>query len=186
MRLFLRLCALFKPYMGWMVLGVFLSCVSTVSSITLMGVSGWFITAMGLAGVTGVALNYFTPAAIIRACAILRTGGRYAERLVTHEATFRLIAALRVWFYKQLEPLAPAALSHKRSGDLLSHLRGDIDRLERFYLAFGASANGAVGQCCCDNYLWDLYPDSSDLDRSGFKCGRFGDSAHDVQSHAIL
>jgi len=50
----------------------------------------------------GVSADYFTPAAIIRGAAIARTAGRYGERLVTHEATFRLIAELRVWFYQQI------------------------------------------------------------------------------------
>ena len=36
-------------------------------------------TAMAAAGLAGVTMNYFTPAAIVRALAILRTGGRYFE-----------------------------------------------------------------------------------------------------------
>jgi ATP-binding cassette subfamily C protein CydC len=99
-----------------------------------MAISGWFIAAMALAGVAGVGINYFTPAAMIRTCAIIRTVGRYGERLATHEATLRLLATLRVWFYQKLEPLAPAVLEHYRSGDLLSRLRADIDTLDHFYL----------------------------------------------------
>ena len=34
------------------------------------------------------------PAAAIRGLAVLRTGGRYLERLITHEATLRLLARL--------------------------------------------------------------------------------------------
>jgi ATP-binding cassette subfamily C protein CydC len=131
-----RLLKLFSPYKLWILGGIMVSLASTLASITLMAVSGWFITAMGIAGVTGAAINYFTPAAIIRACAIIRTGGRYGERLITHEATFRIIAQLRRWFYDHLEPLAPAVLSKERSGDIFSRLRGDIDVLERFYLNF--------------------------------------------------
>lgn len=140
----LRLLELFKPYRGWILFGILLALASVLANIALMGVSGWFITAMGLAGLSGVAVNYFTPAAIIRACAIVRTGGRYAERLVTHEATFRLITALRVWFYERLEPLVPAILGYERSGDLLSRMRGDIDTLERFYLGFLVPASVTI------------------------------------------
>ena len=57
-------------------------------------------SAMAVAGTAGVSMNYFTPAAIIRTCAIARTAGRYGERLVTHEATMRLLASLRVWLYQ--------------------------------------------------------------------------------------
>ena len=79
-------------------------------------------------------INYFLPAALIRLFAILRTGGRYLERLVTHEATFRLLSELRVWFYAQLEPLAPARLEHYRGSDLLERIQADIDTLHHAYL----------------------------------------------------
>ena len=84
---------------------------------------------MAAAGIAGSSMNYFTPAAAIRAFAILRTGGRYAERLVTHEATLRFLSGLRVWFYRQIEPLPVAALQHYRGGDLLSRVGADIDAL---------------------------------------------------------
>ncbi|MGD8875907.1 MAG: thiol reductant ABC exporter subunit CydC, partial [Gammaproteobacteria bacterium] len=104
----LRLLHLFRPYLGWLLLGIVLSFITLLANVALMALSGWFITAMAIAGAAGVSMNYFTPAALIRAAAIVRTAGRYAERLVTHEATFRLLAELRVWFYNKLEPLAPA------------------------------------------------------------------------------
>jgi len=129
-----RLLQLFRPYAGWIALGVLLSLTTLLANVTLMAVSGWFIASMAIAGSAGVSMNYFTPAAIIRACAIARTGGRYAERLITHEATLRLLAGLRVWVYGHLEPLAPAGLQQYRSGDLLSRMRTDIDTLDNFYL----------------------------------------------------
>lgn len=129
-----RLVKLFRPYRGWVLLGMLLSLLTLLANITLMAVSGWFIAAMAIAGVAGVSMNYFTPAALIRAAAILRTAGRYAERLVTHEATFRLLSSLRLWFYRHLEPLVPAALEDVRSGDLLSRIRADIDMLDSLYI----------------------------------------------------
>jgi len=129
-----RLVRIFRPYAGWIAIGIFLSLATLVANVALMAVSGWFIASMAIAGVAGVSMNYFTPAAVIRACAILRTGRRYAERLVTHEATLRLLAGLRVWLYERLEPLAPAGLQWYRSGDLLSRIRADIDTLDNFYL----------------------------------------------------
>jgi ATP-binding cassette subfamily C protein CydC len=130
----LRLLRILRPVRGWLLLGGLLSLATLLANVALMAVSGWFIAAMALAGVAGVSMNYFTPAAVIRACAIVRTVGRYGERLVTHEATLRLLSTLRVWFYQRLEPLAPAVLERYRSGDLLSRLRADIDTLDHFYL----------------------------------------------------
>jgi len=114
--------------------GALLSLLTLLANVGLMAMSGWFIAAMAVAGVAGVSMNYFTPAAVIRACAIVRTAGRYGERLLTHEATLRLLTELRVWFYTRLEPLAPAGLAGYRSGDLLSRVRADIDTLDNFYL----------------------------------------------------
>lgn len=86
----------------------------------------------------------FTPAAAIRGLAVLRTLARYLERVVTHDATLRLLAVLRVWFYKHLEPLAPARLQEFRDGDLLTRLRADIDSLDNFYLRILAPAIAAL------------------------------------------
>ena len=129
-----RLIKLFYPYRGWVLLGIVLSSITLLANIALMAVSGWFIASMAIAGAAGVSMNYFSPAAIIRGAAIFRTAGRYGERLVTHEATFRLLSSLRVWFYRHLEPLVPAALEDIRSGDLLSRIRADIDMLDNLYI----------------------------------------------------
>lgn len=142
-----RLLGLFRPYWSWIALSIGLSLASVLANIALMATAGWFITAMGLAGLAGATMNYFTPAAMIRAFAIIRTGGRYAERVVSHEATFRLLAVLRVWFYQRIEPLAPAGLQPFRSGDLLTRIRNDIDRLELFFLRLLAPAAVALIAC---------------------------------------
>ncbi|HSQ82191.1 MAG TPA: thiol reductant ABC exporter subunit CydC [Casimicrobiaceae bacterium] len=129
-----RLLALAGPYRGWLALGALCATLTQLAGVGLMAVAGWFIAAMALAGVAGAPINYFLPAALIRAFAILRTGGRYVERVVTHEATFRLLAQLRTWFFRRIEPLAPARLEHRRSGDLLERIQADIDTLQNAYL----------------------------------------------------
>ncbi len=134
MRELIRLWRLFRPYRGWMLGGFFVALVTLLANVTLMAVSGWFITAMAVAGAAGIAMNYFTPAALIRGSAIGRTAGRYFERLITHEATLRQLAGLRVWFYRHLEPLAPARLMEYHSADLLTRIRADIDALDNLYV----------------------------------------------------
>jgi ATP-binding cassette subfamily C protein CydC len=118
----------------WLAAGAALALLSTLSGIGLLAVSGHFITRMALVGAGGAAINYYTPAALIRLFAILRTGGRYAERLVTHEATLRVLARLRTWLFGCLVPLAPARLGGMRSAELFSRLRADVDALEHAYL----------------------------------------------------
>ena len=129
-----RLFGLMRPQRSWMLLGLALALLSSLSAIGLLAISGYFITSMALVGAGGAAINYYTPAALIRLFAILRTGGRYAERLVTHEATLRMLARLRVWLFGRLVPLAPAALGELRSAELFSRLRADVDALEHAYL----------------------------------------------------
>lgn len=129
-----RLWQLFRPYRAWMLIGTLAAILTLLANVTLIAAAGWFLTAMAAAGAAGVAMNYFTPAALIRGSAMIRTAGRYGERLVNHEATFRLIASLRVWFYQHLEPLAPARLQQYHSGDLLSRIRADIDALDNLYV----------------------------------------------------
>ncbi len=125
-----RIGPLLRPLAGWIALAIGLAALAMLANIALLALSGWFITAMAMAGLAGVSMNYFTPGATIRALAMTRTAGRYAERVVGHEATLRVVATLRPWLFERLLPLAPAALADLRDGDLLSRLRGDVDRLE--------------------------------------------------------
>ncbi len=134
MKDFLRLVALMRPQALWMGVAVLLSAFASLAHMALMATSGWFITAMALAGAAGIAIDVFAPAAYIRGFAIARTLSRYIERLVGHQATLKFVASLRPWFFVRLTPLAPAALQDQRSGDLLARLKGDIDRLEFAFL----------------------------------------------------
>lgn len=133
-----RLIRLLAPRRVWMLSGLALATITLLANFGLLALSGWFLAATALAGIGGFAaqnaFNFFTPSAMVRFFATLRVGSRYAERLVTHEATFRLLADLRVWFYTKLEPLAPAALQGQRSADLLNRIVADIDTLNLFYL----------------------------------------------------
>lgn len=138
------LIGLCRSDLGWMLAGILLATAVILANVALLAVSGWFITAMALAGLGGIAVNYFTAAAAIRGLAIVRTVGRYLERLVTHEATFKLVAGLRQWFFERLEPLAPARLQYLPGGDLLSRIRADIDSLENAYLRLFTPALAAL------------------------------------------
>lgn len=134
LRPFLRL---YRPHLAWALAGMALALVTVAASIGLLALSGWFITASAAAGVTvagALAFDFLRPGAGVRLFAITRTVGRYGERVVSHEATFRLLARLRVWFYQRIEPLAPARLMAFRGGDLLARVVGDIDALDHLYL----------------------------------------------------
>lgn len=112
-------------------LGILVSLVPAAAGLLLLGVSGWFITAAALAGLSGAFLNIFAPSAIIRALAILRTGGRYGERLLTHEATFRFLLHLRNQVFAGY---IEARRRGGRSALLLNRLTVDISALDSVYL----------------------------------------------------
>ncbi|MCF7965603.1 MAG: thiol reductant ABC exporter subunit CydC [Methylobacter tundripaludum] len=136
---------LFKPHSTWLSGGIILSLLTAFASVALLTLSGWFISASAIAGLVAVdgntlVFNFMLPAAQIRALAISRTLGRYGERVVTHEATFRVLAGIRSWFFRQLIPLVPGRLSAMRSGDLLSRMTADIDALDALYLRLLAPA----------------------------------------------
>lgn len=129
-----RLIRLYARFWPWLAAATAAALAALLANITLMALSGWFIAAMGLAGAAGTSLDYFTPAAAIRACALLRTLGRYADRLLGHEATFRLLARLRRWLFVRLEPQPPTVLEAFHGADVASRLRRDVDRLENAHL----------------------------------------------------
>lgn len=134
MRELFRILAVARGQWPWMAAGMLLAVLVIAANALLMAVSGWFIASMAVAGTTGAAFNYFFPSAAIRGLAILRTVGRYLERLATHEAGFRVLALLRVWLFRRLEPLAPATLERLGGGDVAGRLRADVDALESLYL----------------------------------------------------
>lgn len=134
MKALLRILQPARHQRRWMLAGIGLGVVVIAANTALMAVSGWFIASMAVAGVAKVSFNFFFPSAAIRLLAILRTVGRYGERLVTHEAAFRILADLRSWLFRRLIPLAPAGLERYASGDLAGRLRADIDSLESLYL----------------------------------------------------
>ncbi|MDR3494851.1 MAG: thiol reductant ABC exporter subunit CydC [Ancalomicrobiaceae bacterium] len=141
----LRLIAVFGTQWRWMALAGLVSLVAIAANIGLMAVSGWFIAAMAAAGLSGASLNYFTPSAFIRLTAILRTGGRYAERLIAHETTFRLLARFRTHLFARLVPLIPGSDGMLTSSDLAVRLKGDVDRLELVFLRLIAPVTVAAG-----------------------------------------
>ncbi len=129
-----RLFGLLRPHWRTVLLGILLSLLALAANVGLLALSSWFIASMAIAGSLGVTMDYATPGAAVRGLALFRAGGRYAERLVNHDTTLRILSTLRVWFFRRIEPLAPARLAANRSGDLLSRIRADVDVLDDFYV----------------------------------------------------
>ncbi|NTU52635.1 MAG: thiol reductant ABC exporter subunit CydC [Chlorobiaceae bacterium] len=130
MKTFLRLIGLTRPFAWWMALAAIIGFATIGSGIGLLMASAWLITTAALipqlsalqAGITGVRLFGLSRGAL-----------RYAERLISHNTTFRILTRLRIWFYDAVEPLAPARLAAYKSADLLKRIVDDIQSLENIY-----------------------------------------------------
>jgi ATP-binding cassette subfamily C protein CydC len=133
---------------GQLALGAGLATLTVLMGMGLLGLSGWFITATayaGLATTTALAFDVFMPSAGIRLLALGRTASRYGERLVTHDATFAVLATLRVRLFRGwAQPDAAHALL-ARPSRLLFRLTSDIDALESLYLRILVPALAAFG-----------------------------------------
>lgn len=57
----------------------------------------------------------------------------YLSPYLCHIGAYRLLADLRDQFYRILEPLAPAILMHRRTGDMVSVAGNNIETLELFF-----------------------------------------------------
>ena len=131
MRTFFRLLGFLRPYLPRVGLAVLLGVVMVASNVGLLAVAGYVISAAAIVPLFGYLV---LPAYLVRLFGLSRAGARYAERMVSHDLTFRLLANVRTGFYKRLEPLAPARLLRHRSGDLLSRVVKDVEELENLYL----------------------------------------------------
>jgi ATP-binding cassette subfamily C protein CydC len=130
MKIFFRLTSLVKPYFWWMALAALIGFATTGSGIGLLMTSAYIIAkAASQPPIAALQLGI----AGVRFFGLARGVLRYAERLISHNITFKILSKLRLWFYDAIEPLAPARLMHFKSGDLLQRIVDDIQSLENIY-----------------------------------------------------
>jgi thiol reductant ABC exporter CydC subunit len=127
----LRTLALARPAAGRLALATLLGAGAVGAAIGLIVTSAWLISRSSerpeesAVAVAIVGVQFF---------ALSRGLCRYGERLVGHDAAFRVLADLRVRIYERLERLAPLGLPAFRSGELLARLVHDVDALQDLLL----------------------------------------------------
>ena len=113
---------------------VFAAVAAALAAVGLLALSGWFLTGAGLAGVAGgaavLAFNYLVPSAFIRLLAVVRTGGRYFERLLSHRAALKTLAGVRVALSARLAAVGPRAARGLSGAASAARLTADVDALE--------------------------------------------------------
>jgi ATP-binding cassette subfamily C protein CydC len=144
MRVFLRLLGFMRPYWWRVLLGVLLGVATVASNVGLLATAAYVISA---AAVVPFLAMLTVPVYLVRLFSVSRAASRYAERLVSHDVTFRLLAELRTRFFIRLAPLSPARLMKYRSGDLLSRIVKDVEELQNVYLRSFSPVAVALAVC---------------------------------------
>ena len=121
-----RIIRVWKPHYGRLITGIVIAELAVCSSLALMGQAGSRVAAAAV----GIAAGSM----LLQAAGASQIVLRYLERLYTHDAMFRALSDLRVWFYRRLAKGAAAGLGFQRSGDLLSRLVSDVQTLDNLYL----------------------------------------------------
>lgn len=125
------LLGLIAPFWAWIALATLAGAATVASGVGLLATSAYILARAALhPSIADLQLAIVG----VRFFGLARGVLRYLERYLSHQATLRILARLRVWFYARLEPLAPARLADYRSGDLLQRIVADIEPLQHFYV----------------------------------------------------
>ncbi|MDF2231998.1 ATP-binding cassette domain-containing protein [Albimonas sp. CAU 1670] len=166
---------LWRGQRGPLLLGLALSVCVLAMGGALLGLSGWFVTAAGAAGLAGAGLVFdvFRPAAGVRFLALGRTAARYGERLATHDATLRALAGLRVDLLRRQAAASWSALGRLRGEAALTRITADVDALDGLYLrlALPLAAGGLTLALAFALLAWLVDPGAAALICLGLGAG---------------
>jgi ATP-binding cassette subfamily C protein CydC len=129
----LRIIGLWRGRVVWLSAGVLVTLLSLMAGVALMAVAGAALASLAL----------FAPM-ILRALGVARVGLRYAERIVTHSATFRALADMRVWLFRRLAVNSAGGLGFRQAGDVLTRVVNDVEALDGVYLRVLVPLAGAA------------------------------------------
>ena len=140
----LPVLALWRGYAGWLLAGLLVSLLTVAAGVALATAAG----GMALRPVTGAETAGFAALlllpGVVRGLGVARVVLRYGERMLTHAATFRALAGLRVWLFRGLARQSSGGLGFMRSGDALGRVVGDVEALDGLYLRIIVPGAAAV------------------------------------------
>ncbi len=116
--------SLIRPAAGRLTLAVIAGTGAAGAAVALTACSAWLISRAAL---HPPVLHLMVAIVAVRACGLSRGVLRYLERLIGHDAAFRILTDVRVRLYTRLERLAPAGLADFRRADLARRLAADVD-----------------------------------------------------------
>ncbi|MFD3685150.1 ABC transporter ATP-binding protein [Nocardiopsis sp. NPDC058631] len=114
------------PYLA----GVACNAVVHLAQAAAAAGGAWAVVTVLGGGGTGDLLG---PALATLAAVIVRSAASWLESWLTHDISFRVLARVRLWVYDAVAGLAPAGISGRRVGDLLTTSLSDSEALEIYY-----------------------------------------------------
>ena len=147
-----------RQYKGQVFLAGILGACTILCSVGLLGASAVLISK---AAIVPAILELMTLVALVRFFGIFRAVFRYAERLVSHDVTLKVLANLRSWYYRRLMPLLPGAVGNK-GARLFKNILNDVEILQFFYLRVVAAPLVCVLVLAVMSIvLWMLVPEAA-------------------------
>lgn len=131
MRTLIALVRFGRPPAWRLALAVLLGATTVLAGAGLLASAGYLISR---SAERPPILSLGVVIVIVRVFGLVRPVSRYFERLVAHDLAFRVLARMRVSFFRRLEPLVPGGIADMQRGDLLSRMVADIDAMQDLFL----------------------------------------------------
>jgi ATP-binding cassette subfamily C protein CydC len=132
-----QILSLWRGQFAYLAFGALLALAALAAGIALMANSGSIIATVAIGGVILVPLA-------LQATGTARVVLRYAERVAGHDAMFRALTRIRIWFFNGLANSAAGGLGFRKAGDVLARLVNDVEALDALYLRIIVPGLGAV------------------------------------------
>lgn len=121
-----------KQNKGRIALSVIFGFLGIASAAMLLFVSGYLISKSSLRPEN--IMIVYVPIVSVRAFSIGQALFPYLEKLMSHDIVLRILASYRKKLYEILEPQALDIQRRYQTGDILSVLSDDIEKLQDFYI----------------------------------------------------
>jgi ATP-binding cassette subfamily C protein CydC len=132
-----KILTLWQVQSAYLALGALLALAALLAGIVLMANAGHYTAFAILGGALTVPL-------LLQLTGAARVAFRYTERLVSHDAMFRALTRVRMWFFRGLARSAAGGLGYRRAGDVLARLVNDVEALDGLYLRIIVPALGVL------------------------------------------
>ena len=122
-----RLGALVRPFLRKLVVS-FSAGVLFQASVVGVGAAGALLVGQLIRG-GDITFNLVVLGSMVGLASVLA----WADCWLPHDLAYQLLAEMRIDIYDTLDPLAPAYLTRRRSGDLVSIAGADVETVELFF-----------------------------------------------------